>query len=242
MGTYKSKGIVFRSMKYRETSLIIDIYTREKGLNSFIVNGVRSSKSKSKSNIFQLMNILEIVAYDKENKSLNRLKESKYSIIYDKLPYDVKRSSIGMLLMEISRNSIQETETNEVLYDFIEDWLLYLDSNNHSMNNLVLLYLVQLSAMLGFAPSLNNYEEGALFDMLEGRLIKEDTGQNTILNQDATHSLFELLNTKKEEAHLLKISPNIRRKLFDDLLKYYEIHISNFKAPKSVDILRQILA
>ena len=42
----KTEGIVLNYLKYRDTSIIVRIYTRKYGLQSYIVNGIRSQKSK----------------------------------------------------------------------------------------------------------------------------------------------------------------------------------------------------
>ena len=61
--THKSKGIVLRTVKYGETSVIVAIFTEIFGLQSYLVNGVRvaSKKSASKANLFQPSAILDLV-------------------------------------------------------------------------------------------------------------------------------------------------------------------------------------
>ena len=71
----KTRGIILRTLKYGETSLIMDIYTENYGLNSYIVGGVRNKKSTTKSGSLQIMSLVEIVAYHKSAKSLYRIKE-----------------------------------------------------------------------------------------------------------------------------------------------------------------------
>ena len=71
----KTRGIVFRSLKYGETSLIVDIFTEERGLRSYLINGVRSKRGKVKASLLQIMSLVEIVAYDKHERGLNRVKE-----------------------------------------------------------------------------------------------------------------------------------------------------------------------
>ena len=51
----KTRGIVFRAVKYGETSVIADIFTEEKGLCSFIGGGVRSARARMPFNLFQSM-------------------------------------------------------------------------------------------------------------------------------------------------------------------------------------------
>ena len=241
MKLYKSKGIVFRSLKYRETSLILDIYTREKGLKSFIVNGIRSGKSKSKSNIYQPMNILSLVAYEKQTAGLSRIKECKHSYIYQDLVFNVHKSSIAMVLIEIARNSITETEDNEELYQFLEDWFIFLDQTTEKTSHLLVLFLIELSVYIGFAPQDNYSESSRYFDLREGRFVQAMNPSSESLEEDSSELLYQVLQEKKETIHAFDMEPRVRHKLFNALLKYYQIHIDNFKEPKSLNILRQIL-
>ena len=59
-------GIVLNYIKYGDTSIICKIYTEQYGLQSYIINGVRNSKSKN-IGLFQPLNILDMVVYYKKN-------------------------------------------------------------------------------------------------------------------------------------------------------------------------------
>ena len=48
---HKTRGIVLRSVKYGETSLVVTIFTEIFGLQSYIVNGVRASTKKATGKI-----------------------------------------------------------------------------------------------------------------------------------------------------------------------------------------------
>ena len=76
----KTKGIVLRSVKYGETSLVVTVFTELFGLQSYMVNGVRttSKKGTSKASLFQPSAILELVAYHNEFNNLQRLREYKW--------------------------------------------------------------------------------------------------------------------------------------------------------------------
>ena len=104
----KTKGIVLRNLKYGESSLILDIYTEDFGLNSYIVSGVRNKNSKSKSGGLQLMSLVEIVAYHKNKKALYRIKEFNFAHIYKRIPFEILRSSVGTFMIEILKNTLKE--------------------------------------------------------------------------------------------------------------------------------------
>ena len=65
--THKTKGIVLRLTKYGETSVIVAIFTELFGIQTYMVNGVRSTKkSSSKANLFQPGAILDLIVYHNE--------------------------------------------------------------------------------------------------------------------------------------------------------------------------------
>ena len=102
---FKSLGIVFRTVKYSETSVIADIYTQERGMRSYIISGVRAKQARTSMSILQVMSLVDIVAYGREDKSLNRIKEIKSAYVYQTLPYDVRKTAIGMFILELARKT-----------------------------------------------------------------------------------------------------------------------------------------
>ena len=81
---HKTKGIVLRTVKYGETSLVISAYTELFGMQSYLVNSVRvaSKKGGSKAVFFQPASILDLVVYHNEFKNLQRIKEYKWAHLY----------------------------------------------------------------------------------------------------------------------------------------------------------------
>src|SRR5882724_5528873 len=93
MQLHKTRGIVLRIVKYGETSLIVTVYTELFGIQSYLVNGVRTSSKKGsgKANLFQPCAILDMVVYHNELKQLNRIREFKWGVIYDHIFSDVHK-------------------------------------------------------------------------------------------------------------------------------------------------------
>ena len=55
---HKTRGIVFSYTEYRETSLIVKIYTELFGIQSYIVNGVRKKNAKLNVGWFQPLTLV----------------------------------------------------------------------------------------------------------------------------------------------------------------------------------------
>ena len=114
----KTRGIIFRAKKYSVTSLIVDIYTEEKGLRSYIISGVRKKRSAVSASLLQMMSLVDMVAYHRDDKDLTRIKEIKAAHVFQSLPFDVRKSAVGQFMIEIVRKTLRETEENPTLFEF----------------------------------------------------------------------------------------------------------------------------
>ena len=236
----KTSGIILRTVKYSETSIIADIYTREKGLRSYIVSGVRTPKAKVSAGLMQMMSLLDLVAYDREDKGLNRIKEIKPAHVYTSLPFDVMKASVGIFMAEVTRRAIKETEENKKLFDFLFSVFQYLDETKESYANLHLSFLIELSQHLGFQAHDDNDDKNAVFDLKEGVFTSETIGHTHFLSQNLSNILRGLISTNWQNSHIIKMTRDERRELLGELVNFYRLHIDNFPEINSLKILQEI--
>ncbi|MCH7402296.1 DNA repair protein RecO [Belliella kenyensis] len=225
----KTKGIVISYIRYKETSIIVKIFTREVGLKSYIVNGVRSAKSKSKMALYQPLTLLELVLYDKESSNLNRISEAKLSYPYRTIPFDFIKSGIAMFVAEAINKSIYENYSNVSLFDFLESALIHLDSPSVKRSNFPISFLLEMSRFLGFAPE----DSRSFFEELD---LKVKTPHTLHVEMEAMNLL---LREPFDEG--LQISSAIRRALLDHLLVFYSLHLDDHSPWNSVKVLRQMI-
>jgi DNA repair protein RecO (recombination protein O) len=241
MKLYNTEGIIFRTLKYSETSIICDIFTKEKGLRSYIVSGVRSSKSGSKAAIYRHLNIVDLVSYEVEADKLARIKEISLHLHYLNINTDVVISSVAIFILEICRNAIKEREANEELYQFIVEWLAFLDGNTSFHPACHLLFMVELSTYLGFGPLKNYSQQRPCFDMLEGMFDDINDGGAYILDADTSNHLSNICGSDRFQLHHIQMTKHDRAALTDHLIKYYQLHIPGFKDLNSLEILRSVM-
>jgi DNA repair protein RecO (recombination protein O) len=104
----KTRGIILQTTNYSETSLVVKIYTEQSGLGSYIVSGVRSRNSRFKSNLFQPLSLIDMVASGKPGQSMKRITEIQLSPPFSGIPGDIIKSSIAIFLAEVIYRSIRE--------------------------------------------------------------------------------------------------------------------------------------
>ncbi len=144
-----TRGIIFRFTKYRETSIIANIYTEELGLNSYIVNGVRSAKGKFKIGYFEPLNLVELTAYHKPGRDIERLTEIKTGHPLHSIRQDMHKSAISLFMAEILNKCIVERHKNEALFAFLYSAIMALEKTPPN-NSFHLQFLLKLTAHLGF--------------------------------------------------------------------------------------------
>lgn len=237
----KTRGIVFRSVKYGETSVIADIYTEERGLHSFIAGGVRAPKSRMAYGLFQPMSVVELVSYFKDDgKALHRLKEVRACVPFSAIPFDLKRGAVALFMAEVCRKSIREEGGNRELFDYLLENLLWLDETQHPIANLHLHFLAGLSAFLGFQPQ-QEHEGAAYFDLKEGAYLTYPPVHPHFLNETQTQQWQLLTELPVNNCHELPIARAERKALLQQLLRFYQFHVPDFGEVNTPGILELVM-
>lgn len=227
-------------MKYSETSLIVDVYTEEKGLRSYIVSGVRTKKAKVSASLLQVMSLLDMVVYHRDDKNMARTKEIKAAHVYTSLPFEIRKSSVGLFIAEIIRKTITDPEENRELFEFLFQVFVYLDQTEEKVSNIHLSFMLHLMPYLGFMPDGSYSEETPFFDLKEG--IFTGSPSDAILYVKAPFSkyLSELMQLPVQGSHELQLNKTERKVLLNELLKFYRLHIENFSDIQSHIILEAV--
>lgn len=240
----KTRGIVFRAVRYGETSVIADLYTEDKGLHTFIAGSVRTAKSRMPFSLFQPMMVLECVAYFRDDPgALNRLKEARADMVLSGIPFDIRRGAIALFMAEICRKSIHEAEENQDLFDFLLFHIAWLDQTSDPIANIHLHFMLHLSGFLGFQPVLEDEDEGGgeqFFDLKEG-LFKQVPPLHTFyMEPEATRHMLKLLEIPLEQCHQIAMDRKARKLLLTSLLRFYEFHVPGFDGVNTPEILEII--
>ena len=142
---YTTKGIVLRTIKYGETSVVVNIFTLHFGIQSYLVNGVRIAGKSVKANFFQPSAILEMQVYHNELKNLQRIKEFKWSYLYKNILSDVTKNTVALYMVELLQKCLKQPEPHSELFEFLEDIFLKLDESKGAvMANLPLFFVLHL--------------------------------------------------------------------------------------------------
>jgi len=236
----KTRGIVFRNQKYGETSLIIDVYTEEKGLQSYMVHGVRTAKARVHASLLQVMSLVELVSDSRDDKALNHIKEIKPAYVFHSIPFDLKKGAVGLFMVEVARKSIREVEENPAMFDFLYSAFLRLDQCEGPVANFHLHFLCELTTLLGFQPDGEATTETPLFDLQEGSFVSHPPAHPHYLSEAHSLQISRLLSSDAVAATTLPLSRDDRKALLRGLIDYYRLHIEHFPVINSLQVLETV--
>ncbi|WP_273447039.1 DNA repair protein RecO [Neolewinella agarilytica] len=237
----KTRGLILRAIKYGDSSLILEVYTEERGIRKYIVGGVRKARSQTPASLVQPLNLVDLVAYEREGKDMTRLKEVRPAHVYTRIPFDVMRGTVGLFMLEVARNTIREQEDNPALFQFLYDSFVFLDTTEGPIATIHLHFLLELSAHLGFLPSGQYSAETPLFDLKEGQFIAGFPGHTEYLDDQKAELMFRLLHAHREELAAISSTRENRQSLLTDLVRFYRHHVEGMREINSLEVLRAVM-
>lgn len=234
---HKTRAIVFKVTKYSESSVIIKAYTDMFGVQSYIINGVRSAKGKSKSALYQHGNLLDMVVYHKEQANLLRISECGFAHIYEDLPFNIVKSSLLIFYLEILNKIVGEHETNEALFDFLFEIFIELDQTSKPLANHHIWFLLALTKYLGCYPTSSNE---TYFDLKEGMFVEHFPAHQQFLNEHLSNAFRAIIEPELKNYDQITLKAADRKIILQQLLIYFRLHIQDFGELRSYEILETL--
>ena len=243
---FKTRGIVLRTVKYGETSVIVNIFTELFGVQSYLVNGVRKStkKGSGKANLFQSAAILDMVVYHNELKNLQRIREFRWGFLYAQVLSDVKKNAIALFLIELLTRCLKQPEANPDLFQFTEDIFMHLDtSTENTAANFPLFFALHLTVFLGLRMSDNYSETRTVLDLQEGSFVTEKPHHPYYIEEQEARVTSQILKVMQpEELEETKLNQATRKSLLQAYEKYYSLHIPDFGTLRSLPVLSELFS
>lgn len=234
----KTNAIVLSKLKYRDNDLIVKCYTKQRGIVSYLVRGaLKSQKGGSKTVYFQPLSLVLVEEQYKENRSLQNINEIKLEFLYQTLHTNILKAAIIMFLSEVLSSVLKEEEQNESLYNYIVSTLKWLDFKAE-VSNFHLLFLLNLTKYLGFYPD-NQNKNFAYFNLSNGLFESKKDKFYSIEGENLT-LLKQLLGMDFDSLNTIKLNSKERHSFLNMLLLYFELHLGDFKKPKSLQIFNQV--
>jgi DNA repair protein RecO (recombination protein O) len=244
--THKTKGIILRTLKYGETSVITTAYTELFGIQSYIVKGVRqqSKKSAGKAIYFQPAAMLDMVVYYNEFKNLNYIKEYQWGYLYEHVLFDVVKNTVAMYIVEMMQRSLKQPEANPSMFYLVEDTLKQLDKGNAThTGNLPLYFTLHLCGELGFRIQGQYSEQTPILDLQEGQYLTDRPNHQHYIDDALAKTTSEILAINfYNDLENIHINRTTKKELLAAYQTYVSLHVQDFGEIKSLPVLQELFS
>lgn len=239
---HKTRGIVFKTTDYSESSVVVQVFTEKFGLQSYLINGVKKPKAKIRSNILQPLHLLDMVVYYKQAGGIQRVAEARQVPVFQSIPYHVVKSSLALFLNEVLYKSIKQQTADEMLFEYLFQSIELLDKLEDGLANFHLHFLLNLSKFLGFYPDRTLEGKADYFDLKEGAFVRSAPAHVFVLQQPHTGYWAAILKSQVNELSDLRMPASERKLILKKILDFYQVHVEGFGTIKSHQVLEEVLS
>jgi len=234
-----TKAILLHKTKYGDNSLIIKLFTEKAGTQSFIIKNAFSKKSKLHYTLFSPLALLEITYSQHKSGEIHYLKEARIARHFTQIPFDIARNTILLFYNEILYKLLFQYGEDSILYQFIEDSIVETNTQDVTLSDVHIKFLVALSCFSGFAPQ-PDYTSHRCYFSIQNACFLDTYIQFDSLSRNASFYLFQILSHLETPQTVAPASKSTRTELLNGLVKYFEIRNEGIKKIKSLEILAQI--
>ncbi len=238
----KTEAIVLHSIKYGETRLIVDVFSRESGRISLITSMPKTQKGRLKKQYFQPMTLLEITYDQRQRVQLQQLKDARLLFPWTTIPFSPEKLALSLFVAEFLYHALRSEQQSVSLFHYVIDSLQWLDMAERGYANFHLTFLMRMSRFLGFFPNLENYTPGCVFDLRAGTFINNIPLHHDYLQPEESGLIHLLMRMDYPTMHVYRFSHHERNRIVEVLLHYYRLHIPQFPELKSLQVLRDLWA
>ena len=106
---------------YSESSVVAKVFTRQLGVRSYIIKGVRGRGGRIKQNLLQPLSSLDMVVYNNEKTDLNYIKELSPRNVstYQQINVSIE-NALRFFMTEVLYKALREAEPMPALFDYVD--------------------------------------------------------------------------------------------------------------------------
>lgn len=237
----KTEAIVVHTLKYGESRMIVNLFTRKLGLLSCIISIPRTNKGKVKKQLFQPLSLIDVECDVRTNVQLQKVRDARMLSPYRTIPLLPQKMAIALFVSEFLYHALRsEQQADEQLYDYMKHGLMWLDAAVDGYANFHLTFLMHLSRFLGFYPNMEHYSSGVFFDLRAGTFCNEPPLHQDFLHPEEASQMRILMRMDYQTMHLFRINRIDRNRCLSIILTYYGLHLSGFPEMKSLAVLQEL--
>ena len=233
----RTDAVVLRTLDYSETSLIVQLLTRQHGRIAVMAKGARRPKSRFGATL-QPMAYVQVVYYYKEGRGLQTLTEASHVQRFPHLTTDLARLTVGLRLVELTHALLEEGEQNAPALGLLLQALAFTDGVPSppaagpaaGPANALPWFQLHLATLLGFAPDLDREaldalpEAGGVLVLSSGAVATAEAAAGVAASRAALRAFAVFARAPLGTAGRMRLLPAVRREaeaLADAFLRHH---------------------
>ena len=253
----KTDAIVLRVRKYRETSSIAVVYTKEFGKLSVIGKGARGPRNKFGSSLQPLSHV-SAVLYKHEGRDLHLISQCESIGRFPRLAQDLDKFSAAMSVVELLEHVAHGEQRNDQMFDLTLGVLQAIDNASGNAINLQFFFELHLSDLLGFKPNFHTClscdqpldrerlgTKGGELRLLNGGIVcphcSKRTGSEGMVSPGALSILQRFQETKEpEKVTPVRLTVHQTGEVGTILRQYLQCHVGGLQHLKAQSVTESI--
>ncbi len=236
-----SEAIVLNTLKYGETKIFVNVYSREYGMLTLSTSSSKRKKG-SFANCFQPLSIIEVEFEIKPHADIHPVKNARISYPATDIAFNPYKMSISMFLAEFLRHALTNEQKDYVLFDYIVQSIEWLDAAKEGFSNFHILFMTKLSQFIGIYPNIDTYSTDYWFDLTDGTFSAMAPMHRKAVAPKESSIVPLLARMTFSSMHLLRMSRVDRNRCAEMIMEYYRLHLPNFPELKSFAVLKELFA
>lgn len=253
MNICKTRGVVLKGRRFRDSSQILTLFTQKFGKLQVLAKGVKLPKSRLAGNI-QQFSIVEVVFYKKEQSDLHLLSQVDLIDPQEKIYTNLSRFSYASAVLELVDRLTVEEQSHPGLFAMLQETLEeFKDVSEEKLPFLVWSFALRLAANLGYRPNLagcavcrgKNFDgKLILFSAEQGGLVCKNCAEPGSFYLKLSPGSWEIMKRMLQAGSsiLEKTQANSKQlqEISDIILSLLEYHAHTQKSLKSLEFLEKL--
>ncbi len=247
MSIVKSEAIVLRRRDLRETSLLVNFFTREYGKITGEMKGIRADPKKFASSV-EIFSLNDIIFYKGTRSPVYLVSHCDERDNFTPLRADIARSSAAQLMMELVDAVLPQEDLNSAVYDLTAEVLKALVSSAKP-DKLLTIFKIKMLTLSGFKPyldscvncSFKNPDQPRFSLVLGGLLCPKCSGKDPSSRSIFKGTVATILYIERNELANslgLGMNPQIKKELDVVLNAFLNFHLGKeLKSQRAIDKL-----
>ena len=234
----ETRIIVLHLTKYGDRSQVVQALDAERGRTGFFLRG--AGKGRGAQGQYHSLSILNVTATGGKG-DLEYLKEAERPYPLTAIRTDPYKSAVALFIGELLYRGVQDGAMDPDLFNYLENEIVALNSQEGSVANFHLCFLVDFCRALGFQPKDNYSPDMPLFQPVTAEFAPEETLAEAWKKEDS-RLLHQILTLSREEAMALPLNRDRRGLFAQKMVEYLSYHLSLNLNIRSLKVLHDLFS